>query len=106
VSQGLVRLAGTAVAGVIYLFPQAIHAQVMETGGVVVLEAENYDANLSPRSSHQWQVGNIINGYSGSSYMEALPNNGAILNAGSTSPELPQTGGLPAPFRFYRITVP
>ena len=66
----------------------SIQGQVSEAGGVVVFEAENFNSNSLPRSSHEWDFGNSIGGSSGSGYMEALPNNGANLAAGGTSPEL------------------
>ncbi len=77
-----------AMGGLIILLAGETRAQFTEAGGVVVLEAENFNANLSPRSSHEWDVGTSINGFSGTSYMEALPNNGALLTAGASSPEL------------------
>jgi glucose/arabinose dehydrogenase/mono/diheme cytochrome c family protein len=61
---------------------------VTENGGVIVLEAENFNSNLSPRSSHQWEVRNTTAGFSGTGYMEATPNNGANIAADSNSPEL------------------
>jgi len=66
----------------------SIQGQVSEAGGVVVFEAENFNSNSLPRSSHEWDLGSSIDGFSGSGYMEALPNNGANLAAGGTSPEL------------------
>jgi hypothetical protein len=70
------------------LLVRSICAQVSEAGGVAVFEAENFTSNLSPRSSHEWDLGTSVTGFSGSGYMEALPNNCANLNAGATSPEL------------------
>lgn len=58
-----------------------------EVGGVVVFEAEKFEANI-PRSSHEWDPGSAVTGFSGTGYMEALPNNGANLVAGETAPEL------------------
>ena len=68
----------------------SIQGQVSEAGGVVVFEAENFNSNSLPRSSHEWDFGNSIGGFSDSGYMEALPNNGANLtsNLSTTSPEL------------------
>ncbi len=65
-----------------------LSAQVVESNGVVVLEAENFSVNNSPRSGHDWTHGQSVPGFSGSGYMESLPNNTANLAAGATSPEL------------------
>src|SRR5690242_5860750 len=60
-----------------------------EVGGVTVLEAEQFTSNLSPRSSHSWDPGTAVAGYSGTGYMEALPNTGTNLaTAGTANPEL------------------
>jgi uncharacterized repeat protein (TIGR03806 family) len=67
---------------------RSIYGQASEAGGVVVFEAESFTANLSPRSSHEWDLGTSVSGFSGNGYMEALPNNGANISAGATSPEL------------------
>jgi hypothetical protein len=66
------------------------HGQITEAGGVVVIEAENFNANLSPRLSpaHSWTFGNSVSGFSGSGYMEATPNTGTPGLANSTTPEL------------------
>jgi glucose/arabinose dehydrogenase/mono/diheme cytochrome c family protein len=67
----------------------AVEAQITETGGVVVFEAENFNANLSARSGHDWGFSNAVTGFSGLGYMEATPNTGANLTtAGSSNPEL------------------
>ncbi len=68
--------------------PTPLAASATEVGGVVVVEAENADANI-PRSGHEWDPGSSIAGYSGTGYMEGLPNNGYQAgSAGITSPEL------------------
>ncbi len=65
------------------------HAQVTETGGVVIFEAEDFDANLSGRSGHDWSLANAVAGFGGLGYMEATPNTGANLaTAGTANPEL------------------
>ena len=62
---------------------------VNQTDGTALIEAENFNTNLSPRSSHQWSFGSSTAGFSGTGYMEALPNNGANLQtATSANPEL------------------
>jgi len=59
-----------------------------ESGGQVVIEAEHFDQTIS-RSSHNWLLNTSQTGFSGSGYMEALPNTGANINTGytTTSPE-------------------
>jgi alpha-D-xyloside xylohydrolase len=78
------------VAGLLSLCSTCVvQAQVVnQAGGVVVLEAENFSANLSPRSAREWLHGSAIVPFSGTGYMEALPNGGSNLAAGNTSPEL------------------
>jgi hypothetical protein len=66
-------------------FVQIVTAQTVfsETGGVVVIEAENYSNNLSrviTGTNFQWVATNSVAGYSGTGYMEALPNVGANIN--------------------------
>src|SRR5947209_4650397 len=70
---------------------QSLPAQVAtEAGGVVVVEAENYTADLSPRltPAHSWTLATSTAGYSGGGYMEATPNDGTPGSASSTTPEL------------------
>ena len=74
------------------------HAQVaIESGGVLVFEAENFTANLSPQTPvggvpHSWTLGTATTGYSGSGYMEATPNSGPPGgNADANSPQLQYT---------------
>src|SRR5580704_8003039 len=64
-----------------------------EAGGVVVIEAESYSNNtarITNGTNFQWIANNTFPGFSGTGYMEALPNVGANLNTTwvSTSPEL------------------
>ncbi|HEY4283793.1 MAG TPA: PQQ-dependent sugar dehydrogenase, partial [Chthoniobacterales bacterium] len=66
----------------------SVHAQITESNGVVVFEAEDFNANLSARSGHDWTFGNATAGFSGLGYMESTPNNGANVAADSNSPEL------------------
>ena len=53
------------------------------------MEAEHYDSEV-PRSSHDWLLKTTQTGFSGGSYLEALPNTGASINTSyvTTSPEL------------------
>jgi alpha-D-xyloside xylohydrolase len=68
--------------------PNPVVAPTTEVGGVAVLEAENFEANI-PRSGYQWTLNSSVAEFSGTGYMEALPNNGAnMTSAGDTTPEL------------------
>jgi len=60
----------------------------IESGGQVVMEAENYDEN-NAGSTHTWSS-NTDSGASGGLYMESGPNNGTNNNTGyaANSPEL------------------
>ena len=60
-----------------------------ESNGQVVMEAENYDTNIS-RSGKSWNLLTTLTGYSGTGYLQALPNTGTVNDAGynTTSPEL------------------
>lgn len=78
---GLVFLAGSEAA------PGAPPFSVVD--GLALFETEDYTANLSPRSSHQWEFANQMAGYSGTGYMEGTPDTDAIFtNWPTTSPEL------------------
>ncbi len=64
-----------------------------EAGGVVVIEAESYSNNIgriTNGTNFQWIANNAVTGFSGTGYMEALPNIGTNLNITwlTTSPEL------------------
>lgn len=61
-----------------------------ESAGQVVMEAENYDAKIA-RSGRGWNLAlSPTPGYSGTSYLQCLPNSGGLVNTGykTTSPEL------------------
>ena len=85
------HLAGLlAVAALMIPAPLLWAAQAFqESSGQVVMEAEHFDQPIS-RSSHDWLLKTTQTGFSGSGYMEALPNTGATINTGytTTSPEL------------------
>src|SRR5207302_4042188 len=74
--------------GTLISLSSTAYAQVTEAGGVSVFEAEDFITNLSARSEHDWTFSNSVSGFSGLGYMEATPNTGANLSAGSSSPEL------------------
>ena len=61
----------------------------LESGGMVVMEAEHAHRNIT-RSSKRWEEVTTIAGYSGEGAMQALPDNGQLINTGysTTSPEL------------------
>ena len=61
----------------------------LESGGLVVMEAENAHENLA-RGGQSWEVVTTIGGYSGEAAMQALPDQGKLYNStyASTSPEL------------------
>src|SRR3954466_4624297 len=84
------RVAGLIILSIAALTfaGSAARAQITEASGVVVFEAEDFNANLSARSGHDWTFGNATVGFSGLGYMEATPNNGANIAADSNSPEL------------------
>jgi alpha-D-xyloside xylohydrolase len=64
-----------------------------EAGGVIVIEAESYSNNtarITDDTNFQWVTNNAVTGFSGTGYVEALPNIGTNLNTtwSTTSPEL------------------
>lgn len=60
-----------------------------ESGGQVVMEAENHDAKIT-RNSKSWNLLATLTGYSGTGYLQALPNSGTLIDTGyaTSSPEL------------------
>lgn len=65
-----------------------LHAEQSEANGIVVVEAEAFDVNHSPRSSRSWELADTVAGFSGTGYMQAVPNSGSNIAAGNSSPEL------------------
>src|SRR5689334_11109389 len=63
---------------------------ITENGGVVVFEAEDYSNNVPNSAIHSWQFANSVAGFSGTGYMEAVPNIGTNNNVSwvGLSPEL------------------
>ena len=61
----------------------------VESAGQVVMEAENSDNKIA-RNGKDWLFGTSITGYSGTGYVEALPNSGTTYDTGyiGVSPEL------------------
>jgi RHS repeat-associated protein len=56
------------------LIPSAIPSGTyLETGGLVVAEAENY-TNLADTATHAWLTETVLSGYEGESYLHALPD--------------------------------
>src|SRR4051812_45991616 len=82
-------------------FSSQAFAQVTESGGIAVFEAEDFITNLSARSGHDWTFGNSVSDFSGIGYMEATPNTGANLAAGGSSPELQFTVNFSATGTHY-----
>lgn len=81
-----------AAASLLFWPPTGAHAQQSsEVNGTLVVEAEGFTTNNSPRSDHSWTAMTATPGFSGTGYMEAMPNSGATLAAGTDSPELQYT---------------
>jgi hypothetical protein len=60
-----------------------------ESGGMVVMEAENYHTNVGGSgsySSYDWDEQTSTSGYSGDGYMQALPNNGVNSQDSTDAP--------------------
>ncbi len=55
-----------------------------ESGGQVVMEAENYDTN-TPRANHSWNLDSATTGFSGAGYMEGLPDNNTTVGGALTA---------------------
>ena len=70
--------------------PSLLAAQAFqESAGQVVMQGENADSKVA-RNGITWTSGTSVSGYSGSGYLEALPNTGVTYNTSYTtsSPEL------------------
>ncbi len=61
----------------------------VENGSVVLFEAEEF-SNAVSRGSHDWVLTNEIAGFSGTGYLQAMPDAGDTIttNVAATSPEL------------------
>lgn len=86
----------------VLLTSSAIGAPDVPVPGVMIFEAESYDAN-TPRSAHLWQLTTTVPGFSGTGYMQALPDDGSNLNTTWTnsSPELQYSATLDQPGTYY-----
>jgi hypothetical protein len=77
---------------------RSLEAQVPdEVAGVVTFEAENFGTNVT-RSGHSWTLRGFIGPFSGSGYMEALPDIStqvSAVSAPSQSPELQYVFNVP-----------
>ncbi len=75
-----------------------------ESGGIVVIEAENFDEKIA-RSGKIWtaQTGGKKGDFSGSSYLAALSNSGTTINTQvtTTSPELKYSIDFKTPGTYY-----
>src|ERR1041385_2181277 len=67
----------------------------LETGGLIVVEAEHFETN-QPASGHAWQAVTNQPGYVGDAAMQALPNSGANISSGilTNSPALIYLGNF------------
>ena len=85
------------------LLPALSPAQTTrEAMGFAVLECESFAANTAP-GPHSWQTRRTVPGFSGSGYMEALPNDGTTRTAdlAATSPELQFPVEFATPGTYY-----
>lgn len=73
-----------------------------ENGGVIVFEAEDF-SNTVARSGHTWDLSSSVAGFSGTGYMQALPDNGSNIsvNVATTSPELQYAADFSATGTHY-----
>jgi len=71
-------------------------ASEVVTSHVIIVEAENFISNI-PRGSHSWSVENSVAGFTGSGYMQSLPDTGSNIDASwtSSSPELQYSINFP-----------
>jgi len=74
----------------------------IETGGQVVMEAENFDEN-NTGSTDDWFLSTSQGGYSGTGYMESGVNNGTNINTGyaANSPELKYLVNFTTPGTYH-----
>ena len=74
-----------------------------ETAGFTSFEAENFAAFVSHGSSAAWSTGSSVAGFSGTGYVEALPNVGLTIDNDwtTTSPELQYTINFSTPGTYY-----
>lgn len=92
------RFAGFASALMLFSISLAASSQSVVTwSGGIAIEAEAPTAN-TPRGGQAWIFTNTVAGFSGSGYMQALPDTGAVVTANWTteSPELSFTTTLAA----------
>jgi glycosidase len=74
-----------------------------ETAGFTSFEAENFATFVSHGSSTAWSTGSSVAGFSGTGYVEALPNVGLTIDNDwtTTSPELQYTVNFSTPGTYY-----
>jgi hypothetical protein len=82
--------------------PQTVGAGFQETAEQVTWEAENA-AQSVPRNGQQWTAGGAVTGFSGTGYMEALPDIDINNNTGydTLSPELQYAVRFADPGTYY-----
>jgi YD repeat-containing protein len=79
----------TALTETLIAIQSSLAGAFLESGGQVVAEAENYSQVISG-ASHQWLTATAQSGYTGTSYLHALPDLDALYqtSAITTSPVL------------------
>lgn len=60
---------------------------VNESGGIVVLEAEEAFTNIT-RNGQAWTLTTALTGFNGAGYMQALPDTGSNLSTTNNAPEM------------------
>ena len=61
----------------------------LESGGLVVMEAENYMLKID-RGSHSWSESTTHSGYSGDGNMQATPDNGTLVRKSKVNQDAPE----------------
>src|ERR1041384_8874396 len=96
--KGFVRVVLFATGLALGFAPITAHAAgpFTESGGIVVFEAEDFASQDTHGNPHSWVLTNTVAGFSGTGYMEALPNlDNPALDGGSSwltnTPELKYT---------------
>ena len=97
----LVSVVGLLAAATLFAAPT-----FTESDGVTIIDAESFSNNIARTvgaTTFQWQLSNTVAGFTGTGYMEALPNVGTNLNVtwSSTSPQLDYTVNLTSNVTHY-----
>ncbi len=80
---------GQTVNGSVVVLTENAGSTFIESGGMLVMEAENAGGIIA-KNAQAWEGNTATSGYSGASYLEALPDNGTVIkkNALDQAPEL------------------